>query len=65
MPKNLNSLLDQLFQKYGYVPNLERFLLQYPLYLEKHLIVQQSLFDSGKIDPKVAYFLAICAAAEK
>ena len=43
-PKTLAHLLDQLFEIYGYIPNLERFLLFYPSYLEKHRAVEKDLF---------------------
>lgn len=46
------------------MPNLERFLLYYPSYLEKHLQVEKELFASSKIDSHIAYFLALAAAAE-
>jgi hypothetical protein len=63
-PKNLSSILDALFERYGYVPNLERLLLFYPAYLEKHRVVEADLFESGKVESKSAYFVALCAAAE-
>ena len=44
IPQNLTDILDQLFERYGYIPNLERFLLYYPSYLEKHRIVEADLF---------------------
>ena len=33
VPKSLGHLLDELFERNGYIPNLERFLLYYPTYL--------------------------------
>jgi hypothetical protein len=30
--------MDKLFNAYGYVPHLERLLMFYPNYLEKHLL---------------------------
>ena len=64
VPKNLNEILNTVFTKYGYIPNYERFLLFFPTYLEKHLMVEDQLFESDKINRLVAYFLAILAAAE-
>ena len=50
--------------KYGYVPHFERFLLYYPTYLAKHRSVEVDLFESGKVESKAAYFVALCGAAE-
>jgi hypothetical protein len=38
LPKNFISIMDKLFNAYGYVPHLERLLMFYPNYLEKHLL---------------------------
>lgn len=38
-PNNLANILDELFERYGFIPHLERFLLYYPSYLEKHRAV--------------------------
>jgi hypothetical protein len=65
LPKNFNVLLDGLFNANGFVPNLERFLMFYPNYLEKHLMAEAQLLESDKIDQKITYFLALTAAAEK
>lgn len=46
------------------MPHLERFLLFYPSYLEKHFLLEKELFSGDKLDSKVAYFLAFAAAAE-
>jgi hypothetical protein len=64
IPKNFNDLLNKVFEKYGYIPNYERFLLFFPTYLETHMMVEKQLFESDKIDSKIAYFLGIVAAAE-
>lgn len=64
-PKNFNTLLDNLFNAYGYVPSLERFFMFYPNYLEKHILAESRLLESDKIDQKIVYFLAFAAAAEK
>jgi hypothetical protein len=64
VPLTLTKRLDAIFNAYGYIPNLERFLLYYPTYLEKHLIVEADLFESGKVEPQSAYFVALTAAAE-
>ena len=61
---NIKVILDKLFELYGFLPNLERFLLFYPCYLEKIISVEESLFEGGKIESKIAYFLAFIASAE-
>jgi len=32
--------------------------------LEKHVSLEKTLFDSDKVDNNIAYFLALCGAAE-
>jgi hypothetical protein len=64
VPKSLGSILDGIFQAHGCIPNLERFLLFYPSYLEKHILLQRKLFEGDKIDRELAFFLAFCGAAE-
>jgi hypothetical protein len=41
VPKNLKAILDEIFEKNGYVPHLEKFLLFYPSYLEKHFLLEK------------------------
>jgi len=38
IPKNFIPMMDKLFNAYGYIPHLERLLMFYPNYLEKHLL---------------------------
>lgn len=40
-------------------------MLFFPEYLEKHILAERLLLEGDKIDQKVAYFLALAAAAEK
>lgn len=46
------------------MPNLERFLLFYPGYLEHHLSVEAHLYSGAQLDSRIAAFLSLCAAAE-
>jgi hypothetical protein len=39
VPKDIKQILDSLFTTFGYVPNLERFLLFFPTYLEKKWVL--------------------------
>ncbi len=64
VPKDIKHILDSLFTTFGYVPNLERFLLFFPTYLEKKWVLQQKLFEEGTIDRKIAFFLAFSGATE-
>ena len=61
----LLNTLDNVFNAFGYVPNLERFLIRFPTYLEKHLLTESELLEGEKLDLKVAYFIAFVTAAEK
>lgn len=64
IPKELKNILDGLFKMYGYIPNLERFLLFFPTYLQKVIEVEKNLFEEGPIGSDAAYFIAFCGAAE-
>jgi len=59
------NALDNVFNAYGYIPNLERFLLRFPTCLEKHLLAEADLLEGERLDQKVAYFIAFVTAAEK
>lgn len=59
------NALDNVFNAYGYIPNLERFLLRFPTYLEKHLLAETDLLEGERLDQKITYFIAFVTAAEK
>jgi hypothetical protein len=64
VPPSLSSILDKLFHLYGFVPHLERFLLFFPGFLEKSSQAEATLFEEGKLESKVAYFLAFLGATQ-
>ena len=64
IPQQILSALDSVYHEFNYVPNLERFLLFYPDYLDRFSKYRHSLFHPQTVDTRAAYFLVIMVALE-
>ena len=64
IPKKIKDILDDLFRRLGFIPHLERFLLFYPVLLEKMFDLKQHLLRGDRMERKNAFFIAFIASAE-